>query len=231
MPPYPTRSYVRAHPSFQLNDGSEVATQSPTKRSPSKRSPSKQSPYKRPPTKGSQRGAAPSKRPQLEVKVMTFPVLREGSVQPTPRVTDPTTPQTCNPPTSEDLSRAPRKLKRASRVVGGGIDGSQSWLAARQGVREDVSPLTSLAPGRLPSLQEMEAEDEGTMQKEYARLMKNREAARRAQEQQGKENRTATGASPDDSMDVDQGGPSAAGSDYPATVRCVKRTDTEEVFN
>lgn len=77
----------------------------------------------------------------------------------------------------------------------------------------------------------MEAEDEGTMQKEYARLMKNREAARRAQEQQGKENRTATGASPDDSMDVDQGGPSAAGSDYPATVRCVKRTDTEEVFN
>ena len=75
----------------------------------------------------------------------------------------------------------------------------------------------------------MEAEDEGTMQKEYARLMKNREAARRAQEQQqGKENRTATGVNPDDSMDVDQGGPSAAG---PAAARCVKRTDTEEVFN
>src|SRR5882757_968602 len=150
MPPYPTRNYVRAHPSFQLNDGSEVATHSPTKRSPSKRSP----------TKGFQRNGAPSKRPQ--VKLTTFPVLREGSVQPTPQTTNPTTPQTYNPPASEDLRRAPKKLRRASNVIGGGGDDSQSWLGVRKGVREDVSPLSSLAPGKLSILPEMiEAEDEG----------------------------------------------------------------------
>jgi hypothetical protein len=107
---------------------------------------------------------------------------------------------------------------------------SQSWLAARKGVQEDISPLTSLAP-RLPSLPEVEVEDEGVMQREYAKLMKSREATRRVQEQQEKENRTATGVSPETSMDVDQGASSAISSDYPATVRGVKRTDTEEVFN
>ena len=227
MPPYPTRSYVRAHPSFQLNDGSEVATQSPTKRSPSKRSPSKQSPSKRSPTKGSQRNTTTSKRPQ--VKVMTFPTLREGSVQPTPRTTDPITPQSWNPPASEDLSRAPKKLKRVSGVVG--VNDSQSWLAARQGVREDISPLTSLAPGRLPSLQEMDVEDDGIMQKEYTRLMKSREATRRGLERGEKENHIGPGVSPETGMDVDQGASSAASSDYPPTVRGIKRIDTEEVFN
>ena len=111
-------------------------------------------------------------------------------------------------------------------MVGGGIGDSQSWLAARKGVQEDISPLTSLAPGRLSSLPEMEAEDEGIMQREYARLMESREATRR--ERQEKENRTAVDVSPETSMDVDQGGLSAAS---PATVRGVKRTDTEEVFN
>lgn len=109
------------------------------------------------------------------------------------------------------------------------MDDSQSWLAARKEVREDISPLTSLAPGRLPSLQEMEAEDEGMMQREYTRLMKSREATRGVQERLEKENRT--GASPEVSMDVDQGASSAVSSDYPATIRGVKRTDTEEVFN
>ena len=222
MPPYPTRSYVRAHPSFQLNDGSEVATQSPTKRSPSKRSPTKQSPYARSPTKRSQRNGAPSKRP--EIKVMTFPALREGSVQPTPRTTNPTTPQTWNPPASEDLGRAPKKSRRASNVIGGGIDRSQSWLAARNGAHEDVSPLTSLAPGRLSILPEAEVEDENIMQREYTRLMKSRDATKRVQVQWEQENK-------ENSMDVDQGASSAGSSDYPATARGVKRTDTEEVFN
>ena len=167
MPPYPTRSYVRAHPSFQLNDGDEVATRSPTKRSPSKLSPSKRSPSKQSPTKRS----AAAKRPK--VKVMTFPTLREGSVQPTPRTTDPTTPQTWNPPANEDLGRAPRKLKRSSNA--GGLGGSQSWLATRKGVQEDVSPLTSMATGRLSILPEMEVEDESITQ-EYPRLMKSRDA-------------------------------------------------------
>lgn len=231
MPPYPTRSYVRAHPSFQLDDGGEIATHSPTKRSPSKRSPSKRSPSKQSPTKRSQRKGAPSERPK--VKVMTFPVLREGSVQPTPRTNDPTTPQTWNPPASEDLGRAPRKLKRASNVIGGGIDNSQSWLAARNGVRDDVSPLTSMAPGRLSILPEM-AEDESIAQREYARLMKSREAAMVLQEQwerKEKENRTAAGLDSEHSMAVDQGASSAISSDYPATARGMRRTDTEEVFN
>ncbi|KAF9648368.1 hypothetical protein BDM02DRAFT_3187227 [Thelephora ganbajun] len=165
---------------------------------------------------------------------MTFPILREGSVQPTPQTIDPTTPQTWNPPASDDLSRAPRKLRRASNVIGGGLDDSQSWLAGRRGVREDISPLTSLAPGRLPSLPEMEAEDESIMQREYARLMKGREAARKVQErweQVEKENCTAMGLSPEASMDVDQEASSVPSPDYPATVRGLKRTDTDEVFN
>jgi len=161
---------------------------------------------------------------------MTFPVLREGSVQPTPRATDPTTPQTWNPPPNEDLGRAPKKLKRASGVMGGD---SQSWLAARKGVREDVSPLTSLAPGRLSTLPEMEAEDESVIQREYARLMKSRDAARRAHEKWEKENQTAApGVEPSEtSMDVDQGASSAISTDYPATVHGIRRTDTEELFN
>jgi len=164
---------------------------------------------------------------------MTFPTLREGSVQPTPRTSDPTTPQTWNPPASEDLGRAPRKLRRASNIIGGGIDSSQSWLAARKGVQEDVSPLTSLAPGGLSTLPEMEAEDESIMQREYTRLMKNREPTRKVQEQweRGeKESRITAGVSPETSMDVDQGASSAISSDYPATVRGFRRTDTEEVF-
>lgn len=97
-----------------------------------------------------------------------------------------------------------------------------------------MSPLTSLAPGRLSTLPEMEAEDESIMQREYTRLMKGSEATRKIQEQweRGeKENRIVAGASPETSMDVDQGASSAVSSDYPATVRGVRRTDTEEVFN
>lgn len=119
--------------------------------------------------------------------------------------------------------------------MGGGIDNSQSWLAERKGVRDDISPLTSLAPGRLPSLAEMEAEDEIIMQREYAKLMENREATtKRFQERlerEEKENRIAAGNNPETSMDVDQGASSSVRSDYPATVRGVKRTGTEEVFN
>ena len=227
MPPYPTRSYVRAHPSFQLNDGDEIATHSPTKRSPSKRSPSKQSPSKQSPTKRSKRSGAASNRPK--VKVMTFPVLREGSVQPTPRTTDPTTPQTWNPPASEDLGRAPKKLRRASHVIGG--DDSQSWFAARKAVQEDISPLNSMAPGRLSILPEM-PEDESITQREYARLMESHDAARRVHEQwQRRENRTAAGLDHEDGMAVDQGASSAVSSDYPATTRGLKRINTEEVFN
>jgi len=77
----------------------------------------------------------------------------------------------------------------------------------------------------------MEAEDEGITQREYGRLMKSREATRRAQDWEEKENRTAAGVSPETGMDVDQGASSAGSSNYPATVRGVKRTDTEEVFN
>jgi hypothetical protein len=91
-----------------------------------------------------------------------------------------------------------------------------------------------MAPGRLSILPEMEAEDESITQREYARLMKSRDAARRVQEQweRGeKENRVAAGPSPECSMDVDQGASSAVSSDYPATVRGVRRSGTEEVFN
>ncbi|KAF9788520.1 hypothetical protein BJ322DRAFT_640319 [Thelephora terrestris] len=226
MPPYPTRSYVRSHPSFQLNDGSDTLSpskRSPTKRSPSKQSPSRQSPNKQSPTKRSQRNDAPSKRPK--VKVMTFPALREGSVQPTPRTTDPTTPHSWNPPANEDLSRAPRKLKRASRVIG---SDEGSWLATRKGDQEDVSPLTSLAPGRLSVLPEIgEAEEDMKItQREYVRLMRSREAIVKAWDQ--KENRNAAGRSAETGMDVDQGVSPAIS---PAKVRGIKRVDTEELFN
>lgn len=232
MPPYPTRSYVRAHPSFQLDGGDEIATGSPTKRSPTKRSPSRKSPSKQSPTKRSQRSIGVSKRPK--VKVTTFPTLREGSVQPTPQTIDPTTPQTWGPPASQDLGWAPKKLKRAS-AVGVGNDGSKSWLAVHKGVTEDVSPLTSMAPGKLPTLPEMEVEDEPIMQREYVRLMNNRDTARKFQEQWGrenKENRTTADPNPgSSSMAIDQGASSAVSSDCPAAVRGVRRTDTEEIFN
>jgi len=110
------------------------------------------------------------------------------------------------------------------------MNDSQSWLAARKGVREDVSPLTSLAPGRLSILPEMEAEDESVVQREYARLVESGEVVRRAYEQrerEGKENHIAA----ESRMDVNQGASSAIGSDYPATARSVRRSDTEEIFN
>ena len=89
-----------------------------------------------------------------------------------------------------------------------------------------------MAPGRLSILPEVEGEDEGIMQREYAKLMESRDAAKRVQErwERGKENRIV-GVSPEDSMDVDHGASSAVSSDYPATARGVKRVDTEEVFN
>jgi len=228
MPPYPTRSYVRSHPTFELDDGSGIATQSPSKRSSSGRSPYKRSPSKQSPNKRSQRGVIASKRPQI--KVSTFATLREGSVQPTPRTTDPTTPQTLNPPTSEDLGRAPRKLKRASRIIGGGMERTESWLAERKGVRDDISPLTSLAPGRLPSLAEVEVEDEAIMQREYVKLMDSREATKRAWGRE-KENQEVGGVGSEVMKDVDQGASSAVSSGHPAPVHGLKRADTEEVFN
>ena len=84
-----------------------------------------------------------------------------------------------------------------------------------------------MAPGRLSILPEMEGEDEGIMQREYARLMENREAARKVQErwERGKENRA------EDNMAVDQGASSAVSSDYPVTARGVRRINTEEVFS
>lgn len=80
----------------------------------------------------------------------------------------------------------------------------------------------------------MEAEDESTMQREYARLMKSRETTKKVQEQwerREKENCIAAGVTPEASMDVDQGASSAVSLDYPATGRGIRRTDTEEVFN
>lgn len=204
MPRYPTRSYLRAHPSFQLNDGSETL-------SPAKRSPSKQSPYKKSSAQRPGQSETPSKRPKP--KVITLPILREGSIPPTPRTTDPTTPQTYNPPPREELARAPRKLRRATNV-NGGDDGS--WLAVHKGVQGDVSPLTSFAPGRLSILPEAEVEDESVIQREYVNLMKSREEARKE-----KENR----------IGIDQGASSeAVRAGYPATGRGIMRADTEEVF-
>ena len=228
MPPYPTRSYVRAHPSIQLSDGSEIATQSPSKRSSSGRSPYKRSPSKRSPNKRSQRGVTAPKRPQI--KVSTFTTLREGSVQPTPRTIDPTTPQTLNPPTSEDLGRAPRKLKRASRAIDGGMERAESWLAERKGVRDDISPLTSLAPGRLPSVAEIECEDEALMQREYLKLMDSREATKGAWGRE-KENHDVGGVGSEVRRDFDQGASSSVNSGHPAPARGLRRADTEEVFN
>jgi hypothetical protein len=83
-------------------------------------------------------------------------------------------------------------------------------------------------------LPEAEAEDESIMQREYERLMKSREETRKlyeGREQAEKENRIAAGHSPGASMDVDQGASSAVSTDFPATVRGIRRTDTEEVFN
>jgi len=90
-----------------------------------------------------------------------------------------------------------------------------------------------MAPGRLSILPEVEGEDEGIMQREYARLMESREAAKKVQErwERGKENRIIAGDNPESSMDVDQGASSAVSSDYPATTRGVRRVVTEEVFN
>ena len=110
-------------------------------------------------------------------------------------------------------------MKRASRVIGAGMERAESWLAERKGVRDDISPLTSWAPGRLPTLAEVEIEDETLMQREYVKLMDSREANQRTWGRE-KEN-----------QDVDQGASSAVSSGYPAPVRDLRRTDTEEVFN
>ena len=87
-----------------------------------------------------------------------------------------------------------------------------------------------MAPGRLSILPEVEGEDEGIMQREYAKLMESRDAAKKVQErwERGKENRIIAGAEPEDGMAVDQGTSSAVS---PATARGVRRINTEEVFN
>lgn len=159
---------------------------------------------------------------------MTLPTFREGSVQPTPRATDPTTPQTFNMPTSEELVRAPRKLRRGSNVAGGD-DGS--WLTTHREVREDVSPLTSFAPGGLSMLPEVEVEVESNIQGEYVSLMKSREEDRKVLERE-KENRTVGGPIVESTMGVNQAANSSmVRADYPVRVRGVRRTDSEEVFN
>lgn len=78
----------------------------------------------------------------------------------------------------------------------------------------------------------MEAEDESIIQREYVRLMESREATRKARDRREQEkNGIAVGVSSEAGMDVDQGASSIVSSDYPATVRGIKRTDTEELFN
>lgn len=84
----------------------------------------------------------------------------------------------------------------------------------------------------LPEI--IEAEDEKTTRQEYARLVMNPEGAMKVQgqwEQREKENRIAAGLNPETSMDVDEGPSSGVRAKYPATVRRLARTDTEEVFN
>lgn len=105
-----------------------------------------------------------------------------------------------------------------------------SWLAERKGVRDDISPLTSLAPGRLPSLAEVEVEDETLLQGEYVKLMDSREATKRAWGRE-KENQDFGGVDSEVRRDVDQGTSSAVRSGHPAPVRDLRRNDTEEVFN
>lgn len=81
------------------------------------------------------RSGAPPERPKI--KATTFPILREGSVQLTPRTADPTTPHGWNPPASEELARAPKKLKIASKAI---RRDEGSWLATCRGpVQEDIS--------------------------------------------------------------------------------------------
>lgn len=115
-------------------------------------------------------------------------------------------------------------------MIGGGIDNSQSWLAERKGVQEDISPLTSMAPGRLSVLPEM-VEDESVIQREYARLMKTTRRVQEQWERGEKENLTVAGHNLENSMDVDQGASSAVSSDYPVTTGGVRRSGTEEIFN
>lgn len=86
-----------------------------------------------------------------------LPMLCEGSVQPTPRATDPTTPQGWNLPPSKELGWAPKK---------------------RRGPRE--KPAVTTGTGRRLMLSEAEVEDESTtLQQEYAKLMENRDAMKR----------------------------------------------------
>lgn len=114
----------------------------------------------------------------------------------------------------------------------GGDDGS--WLATQKGGQEDVSPLTSFAPGRLSILPEIrEAEDDSSViQREYVKMIESREVARKVFGRQEKENLTVAGPNVEaSSMDVDQDVSSTVYAENGVAARVITRTDTEEVFN
>lgn len=83
-------------------------------------------------------------------------------------------------------------------------------------------------------LPEVGVEDEGIVQGEYVSLTKISEVARtihERREQREKENHTAAGPTTGSNTDVNQRASSSVRADYPAIVRGIMRTDTEEVFN
>jgi hypothetical protein len=85
----------------------------------------------------------------------------------------------------------------------------------------------------LPEIREAE-EDPNTIQREYMRSLESREVAKKAferREQMGKENQIVGGLEAEISMDVDEGPSTIPGTKHATTVRGIRRTDTEELFN
>lgn len=81
-------------------------------------------------------------------------------------------------------------------------------------------------------LPEVEVEDESTtLQREYTKLMGNRDGMRGRWGQMEKENHIAAGHNTETGVDVDQGASSVVGAGHRPDTRGIQRTDTEEVFN
>jgi hypothetical protein len=83
-------------------------------------------------------------------------------------------------------------------------------------------------------LPEVEVEDESVMPTEYVALMKSHEVVRKVDEewsQTEKEKDAFAGSIAEPGKDLDQGASSVVRADDPATVRGLRRTDTEEAFN
>lgn len=81
-------------------------------------------------------------------------------------------------------------------------------------------------------LPEAEVEDESTtLQREYTKLMENRDPVKRRWGQMEKENHIAAGQSTEAGVDVDQVASSVVGTDHRPDTRGLKKIDTEEVFN